>query len=237
MEYKYGITISTYQRPDGKTPFYLKRALDSVFNQKYKNFKIFLIGDKYENEDEINNIVSLYDKEKIFFKNLSYAKERDNYTGWELWSYGGVNAINISVDVALSEGYEFLCHLDHDDYWSEDHLLEINNCIHETKSDWVCTKSRYVSNRVLPSINNPYNYINFLPTPAGLIHSSVCMNFKKIPLKYRDLYEETGKLGLPSDADLWFRVKEYILKNNLKSTLINKVTCIHDEEGYERTRK
>jgi predicted O-methyltransferase YrrM len=59
------------------------------------------------------------------------------------------------------------------------------------------------------------------------------MNFKKIPLRYRDIIEETGEIGLPADADLWERTRDFIEKNNLKSTFINILTCHHDEEGYE----
>ena len=47
------ITIATYQRPDGTTPFYLKRALDAVFNQTHKYFKVYVIGDKYENKKKL----------------------------------------------------------------------------------------------------------------------------------------------------------------------------------------
>jgi hypothetical protein len=60
------------------------------------------------------------------------------------------------------------------------------------------------------------------------------MNFKTIPLRYRDLFDETGVVGLPADAELWDRCGRCILENNLKSTLINKITCSHIEEGYER---
>ena len=60
------------------------------------------------------------------------------------------------------------------------------------------------------------------------------MNFKRIPLLYRDLYELTNKVELPADADLWERTKDYIKKNNLKSFYINKLTCRHDEEGYSK---
>ena len=46
------IVTPTYRRPDGKTPFYLGRALDSVFSQEHVNFMMFLIGDYYDNEEE-----------------------------------------------------------------------------------------------------------------------------------------------------------------------------------------
>jgi len=67
-----------------------------------------------------------------------------------------------------------------------------------------------------------------------LIHSSTCINFKKIPLRHRNIFEETGVSGLPGDADLWLRISNYLKENNLNGILINKITCKHIEEGYER---
>jgi len=229
--------MSTYERKDGSTLVCLKRALDSVFNQTYQNFKIFLIGDKYETEQDILDLISNYDNTKISFKNLSYAKERDNYQDNKqaLWSYGGVNAVNIGIKESLDNGYEYICHLDHDDWWLPNHLFEINKCIEETNADWVCTQSTYASNQnYLPITNNPEEYQIFYPRYAGLIHSSVCMNFKKIPLQYRDLFDINKFVGLPSDGDLWERCRIVIKSLNLKSLYINKLTCRHDEEGFER---
>jgi glycosyltransferase involved in cell wall biosynthesis len=114
---KIAIVIPTYYRKDGNTSKYLTRALDSVFNQTYQNFKIFLMGDKYENEIEVLEILKKYDGKKIFFTNLLEAKERDNYLiPRAIWLYGGVNATNIGIEMALNEGYEYICHLDHDDW-------------------------------------------------------------------------------------------------------------------------
>jgi glycosyltransferase involved in cell wall biosynthesis len=233
---KLGIVIATYQRSDGKTPFFLEKALDSVFSQTYQNFKIYLIGDKYEDNDEFIKIISKYPQDKIYYENLSYAKERDSYINKLLiWSYGGVNAINTGIDKALLDGYEYICHLDHDDWWTPTHLEEINKCIELTSCDWMCTKSTYMSTvDTLPRVNSDELHLPFHPMVNQLIHSSVCMNFKKIPLKYKDVYQETKKLGLPADADLWERTREYIIKHNLKSYFINKLTCRHDEEGFEK---
>lgn len=229
---KIGIVIPTYYRKDGSTLKYLKRAIDSVFNQTFQNFKIYLIGDKYEKSDEIENLLSEYDSSKIKYVNLKIAKERDNHNNQlAIWSYGGVNATNTGIEISMSEGNNYICHLDHDDYWGVDHLDSINKCIEITNSDWICTKSLYLNNRILPTIDSNKDYVNFLPKSTSLIHSSVCMNFKTIPLKYRDIFEETGSVGLPSDADLWERCREYIIKNNLISTHINKITCYHIEEG------
>ena len=61
-----------------------------------------------------------------------------------------------------------------------------------------------------------------------------CMNLKLIPLRYRDIYAETGEIGLPGDADMWARVRDYLSSIGQNGYLINKITCKHLEEGYER---
>jgi hypothetical protein len=87
----------------------------------------------------------------------------------------------------------------------------------------------------MPVINGGVNeFLPFLPSYAKLIHSSVCMNFKTIPLLYRDLFDETGSVGLPADGELWDRCNQYITKNKLNSYCINTITCSHNEEGHER---
>jgi glycosyltransferase involved in cell wall biosynthesis len=235
---KIGISIPTYRRGDGSTPRYLQRALDSINNQTYKNYKIFLIGDRYDDNDEFLKIAKSFpEQEKIYFENLPVAKERDTYDDKLLvWLYGGINATNHSINIALNEGIEYICHLDHDDYWSENHLEEIVKCISETKSEWICTKSTYINGSVLPTVLSSDEYVEFLPLPSGIVHSSVCINFKKIPLLYENFYEIHKKPAFAGDSYLWSRMSEYIKQNNIKSNLINKLTCFKDEERFEMNK-
>lgn len=231
----FGIVITTYQRKDGRTPVVIKRALDSIFNQTYLNFKVYVIGDKYENNKEFINLFNDYPEHKLYFENLPFAKERDVYsTKAIIWAYAGCYANNYGINKAVSEGYEYVCHLDHDDEWLPDHLQSIKNCIDITGADWICTKSNHINNSVLPNINSNDQIIKFMPAGGKLIHSSVCMNFNKIPLRHRNIYEETGKIGFPGDYDLWERTREYLEFHKLTSCLVNKITCNHLEEGYER---
>ena len=229
------VLMATYMRSDGKSPFYLKRALDSVFSQKYQSFKVFVIGDKYESESEFLNLVKDYPKEKIYYENLPYAKERDKYVNPQfLWSTGGVNAINHALDKALSEGFDYMAHLDHDDWWTPEHLQVINEVVEETNADWVCTKSTYMK-EFLPRIVTDKKYVEFPPTFAGVINSSTCINFKTIPIRYRNVFEE-DKIVVPADADRWLRCAKYITENNLRSYFANVLTCFHDEETFINKR-
>jgi len=234
----FSIVITTYQRKDGNTPKYLKRALQSIFDQDYHLFKIYVIGDKYENNEEFESIFNEFPKDKIYFENLPIAHERDKYTDKTLvWKYAGCFANNYGINKSISDGYEYVCHLDHDDEWYPNHLSSLNDAIIKTNSLWLCTKSEYEHFMEYPMINSDLELVEFNPTPEGLIHSSTCINFKKIPLRHRNVFEETGLSGLPGDADLWYRIREYFNGNNLKGVLVNKITCKHIEEGYEKTHR
>jgi glycosyltransferase involved in cell wall biosynthesis len=231
----FSIVITTYQRKDLKTPFYLKRALDSIFAQDYKDFMIFVIGDHYEDDEEFRNIFSSYDSKKLYYENLPFAAEREKYTDkWLIWNYAGGTANNYGINKSVEMGYDYVCHLDHDDEWEINHLSSLKEGIDATGALWLCTKSQYVDGRILPQIDNSDLFVPFYPISQGLVHSSVCINFKEIPLRHRNVYEETGRIGLPGDADLWERISNYLKSINKSGCLVNKITCKHLEEGYEQ---
>jgi len=53
-------------------------------------------------------------------------------------------------------------------------------------------------------------------------------------LRHRNIYEETGKVGQPGDYDLWERIAHYFNERNMEGHIVNKITCKHQEEGYEK---
>jgi glycosyltransferase involved in cell wall biosynthesis len=233
MNTKFGIVITTYMRKDGKSPFYLKRALDSIFSQQYGDFKIFLIGDKYDNSEEFLQIVSQYDKEKIYFENLNFAAERDHYNDPKIiWNYGGTYASNYGIEKSISHGFSYICRLDHDDWWYDNHLKEINECIIEKNASFVFTKATYGASHVYLPNHTGEKYIKILPEPGQLIHSSVAVDFSKIPCRYENVYERDGLIVHGGDGDLWRRLGKYLNENNLLSYHVSVLTCRHDEEGF-----
>lgn len=233
---KLGIVIATYQRLDGSTPSLLKRAIGSVKNQTHQDYTLIIIGDKYEDNSEFESICNDPDlKDKIVFKNLPNAKEREKYPmgSQELWSAGGVNARNCGIDLGLGLGLSYICHLDHDDYWHPQHLEVINFAIEETKdASFINTCSTYFDSH-LPRIELTNEVMPSQVVPGGFIHSSVCINHEQIPLKYRDVFEETGK-EYAADADLWRRIGEYVTKNKLKTYQISALTCFHPSERTDK---
>jgi len=222
-----GVLIATYQRTDGTTPVYLKRALNSIKNQTYTNYRVFLIGDKYEDNEEFESLAkSIIPTEKIFWVNLPFARERDKYPLGDirLWCAGGVNALNNGIEIALNNGLKYLCHLDHDDWWENNHLEEISKTLDQLPF-LICTKSTHINNQILPK----FPTIPYYPKNSDIIHSAVCIDFSKTTIRYKDLFQERGK-AYPADADLWNRISVYMKEEKLKGILINKITCNHVNE-------
>lgn len=231
---KIAVTIATYKRSDGKTPFYLKRCLDSVFSQSFRDFKVFLAGDMYDDVREWERLITPYEGSRFYSVNFPTPGEREKYKNDKraLWCTGGTKACNKVIDVALDQEYEYVCHLDHDDYWAVDHLRHINNCIETLGADWVCTRSTYGKGTVvLPQGVYEQRMVPFLPVPGGVINSATCYNYKTIPLRGEDTVETRG-IAIPADADLWDRMRKYMEENGKKGYLVNLVTCFHAEEGY-----
>lgn len=242
---KIAIVIPTYYRADGSTLKCLQRAIESVKNQDAKGveWKIFLMGDRYEKPIEIiDHILPMVPASQIVFHNLKKAAERDNnYPKELLWKYGGVNALNTGIRTALHEGFDWIAHLDHDDYWSPTHLYWIADAIKsKPNAAFVCTVSKYLhEGSFLPVILSHELFAFYYPEPQRLIHSSVCINHAKIPLFYIDRYAEVNYKEiksdwLPADADMWKRITEFMQNHtHLGSYCVQKLTCYHMEEGFE----
>ena len=230
------ITIHTYMRSDGKTPQLLRRTLQSIVLQTYKNYQLIIVGDKYENETELFDLVAEFEsKIKITCVNLTYAKERDIYLGVNnvaLWNGGGANALNYANKIAIDMKATKIAHIDHDDYWNPKHLENIAKAIVEKNNPaFIYTLSKYLENPVFPQMPTDGQIVESYPEACSLIHSSIYMDLEQLPLDYRDMWE-VQNIYYPSDADMWIRVKEKCIAENLKSYVIREVTCFHEDENY-----
>jgi glycosyltransferase involved in cell wall biosynthesis len=230
---KLAIVIPTYQRNDGKSFQFLKKCLTSIKNQTYKDYCVYLIGDKYEDNEEFESIAnSIIDKDKIKYINLPHAVERKKYSinSKELAFSGGVNSTNVGISMALENGLNLICHLDHDDFWENNHLFEINEVINrfDNCAFITTTAKRLNTNIVAPIEGEGIHY----PYPGSVYHSATCVDFKRIPLRYKDVFMEEGRL-MAADANLWVRITEYMKKNNLIGYHTNKITCYHTNHHYD----
>jgi len=235
---KFGIKIATYYRDNNSTFLKIKRTIQSVEKQTYKNWTIILIGDGYKPSEEFEEIANLIPKEKIIFYNLPNRHEKDvlGLKSNALWCCGGVEATNIGIDICKKNNISHYCSLDDDDYWMPHHL-EILNMAYNSypESSFVYTNSLYTDRNnntrlfppqtVLPLIQ----YDNLPPRPENLIHSSVSWDLNKIPLKYRNVLEQGREY--PADADMWYRIQDFCNKNSLKTLYIPITTVIKDSEA------
>ena len=234
---KFAIVINVFKRKDNKSFFLVKRALNSILDQTYKNFKIYLIGDKYEDEIEFQKIVNLVPKDKIYSVNLDKAVEREKYSYYELWNVGGTNAANLALNKIDEDELEWICFLDYDDFYFPNHLEVINDAIQKTKANFISTialiEKDSENERFLPcSISENLTYFNnYLPESCNIAKTSICINhiyFNNI--KFKNMIEEENKI-YPGDADLFDRLKEFLINKNEYGILVNVHTCSNSIGG------
>lgn len=120
----FSILVKTYNRKNKDNFSLVKRSLNSILNQTYQNYKLFLIGDRYDNQKDFDYYCSMFPKDKISFVNLPIAKERDDktLTGHSLWYSAGVNSTKVGVKMMVDQGFIYYARLDDDDYWYPNHL-------------------------------------------------------------------------------------------------------------------
>ncbi len=257
---KIAVVTATYQRGDGNTPLVLTRAIESLKKQAHTDWKFFLIGDAYADQNEFNSFSNLLPSNKIYTENLPVSIEREKYPpGTNRWHVSGITPVNIGIERALEEGFDYIALLDHDDLWYPDHLQLINEGIKKTKSPFIFTRGFYeVSNGIsvgIPyhgyesekfeqlrvNVDNPiklnygFNGYACFPYECIFLKTSVCLDCRLIKLRMRDCLEETGKSSV-GDADWWLRIREEMIEGKYKPALfIDHITCANIDEGYSKT--
>jgi len=238
---KFGIIVSTYKRKDGSTPKMLKEALESVKSQNYKNYKIYLMGDDYEGDEEIKPIIDMFENEQISYENLQLPGERLKFKSTDLWMSGSNHAANIAVNKALSESCNYIVRLDHDDIWTTRHLQVLAKAITKWKDvKFLGTTTlvrRYKENggsytRPRPGVVKSirYNNINYI---IDVSHSSMCWHANEFKdMKYRNVREQ--KLSEPiqpipvgADVDMLRRIKMHCVENNQRWMILPLVTVLY----------
>lgn len=234
---KFCIIMATYCRKNNKTPTYLEKSIQSVIDQLHTNWDLIIVGDKYEPEGELINIINnfrskLTNNKIIYLKNekveRDYVKDR-----WNLWCCAGANSINLGLKYARDNGYKYYCHLDDDDYWLSNHLLKLNK-VYSTYENCVFANTQSThKNGVLP-LANEINQIypnNRMPLSKQTIHSSFSFRIDILPFYYFTQFEPVG-IFLASDANMLDNIHNFIKNNNQYCSIyIPTLTCHHDFEA------
>ncbi|WP_343707620.1 glycosyltransferase family A protein [Flavobacterium sp.] len=192
------------------------RAIESVLEQSYTNFELIIVNDG--STDDSLNVVGNIKDERIKIINKKN---------------GGVSsARNVGIENANSE---WICFLDADDYWKQNHLeviAELQSKYKEGKlySTLVCENSEKGIEFIENSLTDNYegyidNYFS-LASKGTIFHSSsVCVS-KKALLEIGS-FDPNLKHG--EDLDVWFKL---MMKNK---AVIRKVgTAVYDLLGENR---
>ena len=116
IDYKYAIIVPNCNNDhgdyNGKT--FLRNCIDSILDQKYKNFELIIVDD-VSNDSSVETIKSYSDKRIHFIQN-----QRKRYNG---------GSRNVGIDYALNNlEFDYFAFLDSDDWWKDNEVLEsINN--------------------------------------------------------------------------------------------------------------
>ena len=237
MSVKFAIVMATFCRKNGKTPEYLKRAMDSVMNQTYTNWDLIIVADKYEPREELESILFEYNKKTnnniIYLYN--YIVERDYIENkMNLWTCAGARSMNMGLNYARQNNYKYYCHLDDDDFWTNEHLEKLAyaytnfpNCIFSN------TKSTFF-NSYLPKDEENITTIyenNRLPLSRATIHSAFSFRCDIIPFDYFTSLNENVAFWY-SDATMLDCIKDFLSKNKQYCSIYMPfLTCYHDYEG------
>lgn len=231
---KFAVVIATYQRPNGKSKNFIRESLKSLKKQKYQNFKVFLIGDRYDDNDEFLSFDKEFPTEKLYMENLKVAHERDNCKlKRNLWTIGGANAMNHGLRKCREEGFTHMAHLDDDDTWHPNHLRNLAIAYTQFPNIvFACTKG-ILNNDILPYVNGYYPD-NFIPKGNDCFHSSFSFNVKILPFEYQTislpLVEE--KEYEPADLVMLRQIGDFIRKSNGKwhGICAPHITCFRTQE-------
>jgi glycosyltransferase involved in cell wall biosynthesis len=235
---KFAICMATFKRKNDKSKMYLQRSINSILNQTASNWTLILVGDKYEDDKEFNEIVSLVPVDKIIFKNLDIALERDNIKNInDLWKVGGCNAYNNAHFLAIEHNFDYILHFDDDDVFNLQ-KIELLNCIlnYYPDTSLIFHYSRYISHSILPreKVTKIFKN-NLIPQPTNVIHSSYCIKTEAIKgFKFKS-YEPDKKEYLEGDIQFLKYLHSYLNEDKSRYCIFLPIMlCMHDIEGEVR---
>jgi len=182
------VIIATYNREK-----YIKRAIESVLNQTYKNIEVIVVDDSVTNAiSKIVNEIQKNDSRIIYIKN----KNR----------IGFVKSLNRGI--AITKG-KYIARLDDDDFWCNSRKLEKQVQFLEKNQDYVLIgggiieideEEKEIYKCFLPETDEEIRKVMLFDPP--FLHSAVV--FRKNTFKLVGGYNEQVRFG--EDWDLWLRL-------------------------------
>ena len=165
----FSIIIPTYNRA-----IFISKAIESVLNQSFKDFELIIIDDASTDDTEIT--IKQFKDSRIIYSRNNINKER---------------CISRNNGIKLSKG-KYLCFLDSDDWYKENHLLNFYREIEKRLepiaiffSGALNYSSKKISERPQAIYNDQTKYgyilINTFGLPFSCVHSEVFKDFQLDP--------------------------------------------------------
>jgi glycosyltransferase involved in cell wall biosynthesis len=201
----FSIVLPTYNRVK-----FLPKAINSVLAQTYTNWELTIVDDG--STDGTRDFISTFNDNRIKYY---YHKNQER-------------SFSRNRGIECSSG-TYICFLDSDDYYLEDHLQNLYNEISNKdfpvcffyvlrcfESNGIITYPRVAESRTRNNIELIFNIM--IATPQACIH-------KEIVIKYK--FDPEFKTG--EDLELWSRIlTEYQLERINEYTVVSK---IHNENS------
>ena len=172
---------------------YIKELLDSIFNQTYKNFHIFIFDDNSLIPFDINKLdLSLENKKKII------VKKRKKNLGYTM---NFLNALN-----EIEKEFDFYSFCDQDDIWFKQKLENgINALTKENKSKPAIygTKTLHVNHNCKKIIGKSINITKKLSFKNALLQPFAGGNTMILNYEARNLIISSLKEIKPASHDWW----------------------------------
>lgn len=176
----FSVIIPTYNRPER-----LKRAVESVLKQLFQNFEIIVVNNYYE------NIVSPFDDKRIVLVNESQK--------------GAAFARNRGISESRGE---FICFLDDDDIYLENHLEVLHELIVNKKEEValyrtytrVQDEKGVIRDQAIKLAKSQEERLNHVMTTLITMHCVCC---------HREILEKMKfdtSLKVAEDYHLWIRI-------------------------------
>ena len=194
---------------------YIKKCLDSIFAQTFKNFELICVNDG--STDSTLDILN------------EYAKKNSCMTVITKKNEGGKNTTKFGVSLANGE---YICAIDNDDYVAPDYLQKLYTAITKNNSDIaICGFQRedYVTRKIYSKEMNKYNKTVNLSDNYGIILEINTSLWNKLFKK--EIFKSIVDYDLTALAMGDMTLMAYMYAN------IEKVTFISDILYYYQVRE
>jgi glycosyltransferase involved in cell wall biosynthesis len=181
------IVMPTYNRPEN-----LKRAIDSVLNQTYENWELYIVGD---NCPVIQDVMNDYFDTRIKWWNLEK-------------NYGSGGAV--PRNYALKKGVvtDWTTYLDDDNTWDSEHLQSLVDCMNNNPTSSYAFSSMKIDGK----------HLIFREPKRGRIDTSCVIHKTSLLYKY-GYWKDRNEAGYAHDWEFFSRWKDEKYSVTLNPTL------------------